>query len=246
MLQYARELGIDRIATGHYARISYDPELGRYQLRRAVDRNKDQSYFLYDLTQELLAASLFPLGEQIKAETRRIATEFGLKTADKPESQDLCLVETHGSMQSFLDKYITPKKGDIVDHSGRVLGQHDGVHHYTIGQRKGLGIAAAQPLYVIGLDAGRNRVIVGDRTSASQLECTVQRLNWVTIAEPVAPIRAEVQVRYRSPAVPVTVVPLDNARVKLVFDEPQFSITAGQAAVWYDGDIVLGGGIIEN
>ena len=246
MVQYARELGIDRIATGHYARISYDPELGRYQLRRAVDRNKDQSYFLYDLTQELLAASLFPLGEQIKAETRRIATEFGLKTADKPESQDLCLVETHGSMQSFLDKYITPKKGDIVDHSGRVLGQHDGVHHYTIGQRKGLGIAAAQPLYVIGLDAGRNRVIVGDRTSATQLECTVQRLNWVAIAEPVAPLRAEVQVRYRSPPVPVTVVPLDNARVKLVFDEPQFSITAGQAAVWYDGEIVLGGGIIEN
>ena len=246
MVQYARELGIDRIATGHYARISYDSELGRYQLRRAVDRNKDQSYFLYDLTQELLAASLFPLGEQMKAETRRIATEFGLKTADKPESQDLCLVETHGSMQSFLDKYITPKKGDIVDARGRVLGQHNGVHHYTIGQRKGLGIAAAEPLYVIGLDAGRNRVIVGDRTSASQLECSVQRVNWVTITSPSAPIRAEVQVRYRSPAVPVTVVPLDNARVKLVFDEPQFSITAGQAAVWYDGDIVLGGGIIEN
>jgi tRNA-specific 2-thiouridylase len=247
MVQYAREqLGIDRIATGHYARISYDPKSGRYQLRRAVDRNKDQSYFLYDLTQDLLAASLFPLGEQIKAETRRIAAEFGLKTADKPESQDLCLVETHGSMQSFLDKYITPKKGDIVDQSGRILGQHDGVHHYTIGQRKGLGIAAAQPLYVIGLDAGRNQVIVGDRTSASQPECTVQRVNWVSIAEPVAPIRAEAQVRYRSPAVPVTVVPLDNSRVKLVFDEPQFSITAGQAAVWYDGDIVLGGGIIES
>ena len=245
MVQYARELGIDRIATGHYARISYDPQSGRYQLRRAVDRNKDQSYFLYDLTQDLLAASVFPLGEQVKAETRRIAAEFGLKTADKPESQDLCLVETHGSMQSFLDKYITPKKGEIVDQEGRVLGQHDGVHHYTIGQRKGLGIAAAQPLYVVGLDAGRNRVIVGDRTSASQQECTVQRVNWVTIAEPTAPIRAKVQVRYRTPAVPVTVIPLEN-RVKLVFDEPQFSITAGQAAVWYDGEMVLGGGIIEH
>lgn len=245
MVQYARDLGIDRIATGHYAQISYDPQSGRYQLRRAVDRNKDQSYFLYDLTQDLLAASVFPLGEQVKAETRRIAAEFGLNTADKPESQDLCLVETHGSMQSFLDKYITPKKGEIVDQEGRVLGQHDGVHHYTIGQRKGLGIAAAQPLYVIGLDAGRNRVIVGDRTSASQQECTVQRVNWVTIAEPTAPIRAEVQVRYRSPAVPVMVIPLEN-RVKLVFDEPQFGITAGQAAVWYDGEIVLGGGIIEH
>lgn len=246
MLHYAREqLGIDRIATGHYARLSYDPGTGRHQLRRAVDRNKDQSYFLYDLTQDLLAASLFPLGEKTKAETRRIAAEFGLKTADKPESQDLCLVETHGSMQSFLSKYITPKKGDIVDQEGQVLGQHDGVHHYTIGQRKGLGIAAAQPLYVIALDAGRNRVIVGDRTSASQQECTAGRVNWVSIAEPTAPVRAEVQVRYRSTAVPVTVLPLDNSRVKLVFDEPQFSITPGQAAVWYDGDIVLGGGIIE-
>ena len=245
MVQYARELGIDRIATGHYARISYAPS-GRYQLQRAVDRNKDQSYFLYDLTQDLLAASLFPLGEKTKAETRQIATEFGLKTADKPESQDLCLVETHGSMQSFLDKYITPKKGDIVDQEGRVIGQHEGVHHYTIGQRKGLGIAAAQPLYVIGLDAGRNRVIVGDRTNATQQECSVQRVNWVSIAEPSAPIRAEVQVRYRSLAVPVTVVPLENSRAKLVFDEPQFSITAGQAAVWYDGDIVLGGGVFES
>ncbi len=246
MVQYAREqLGIDQIATGHYARITYAPESGRYQLRRAVDRNKDQSYFLYDLTQDLLAVSLFPLGEQTKVETRRIATEFGLKTADKQESQDLCLVETHGSMQSFLEKYITGKKGDIVDQSGQVLGQHDGVHNYTIGQRKGLGIAAAQPLYVIGLDAGRNRVIVGDRTSGNQQECTVQRVNWVSIAEPTAPIRAEVQVRYRSPAVPATLIPLDNSRVKIVFDESQFGVTPGQAAVWYDADIVLGGGIIE-
>lgn len=246
MVQYARvELGIDKIATGHYARISYDPVQGRQQLRRALDRNKDQSYFLYDLTQELLAASMFPLGEYTKAETRQIAAQYGLKTADKPESQDLCLVESHGSMQSFLDKYITRTKGDIVDSQGQVLGQHDGVHHYTIGQRKGLGIAAAEPLYVIGLDAGRNRVIVGDRTSASQLECTVGRVNWVSIPEATAPIKAEVQIRYRSTAVSVTVIPLETSRVKLVFDEPQFSITAGQAAVWYDGDIVLGGGIIE-
>ena len=245
MVQYAREqLGIDKIATGHYARITYDA-LGRYQLRRAVDRNKDQSYFLYDLTQDLLAATMFPLGEKQKAETRSIAAEYSLKTADKPESQDLCLIESHGSMKSFLDKYITPKKGDIVDAAGKVLGQHDGVHHYTIGQRKGIGIAAAEPLYVIGLDAAMNRVIVGDRTSATQPECTVQRVNWVSITEPSAPIRAEVQVRYRSHPVPVTVIPLENSRVKLVFDEPQFSITPGQAAVWYDGDVVLGGGIIE-
>jgi len=246
MIHYAREqLGIDRIATGHYARINYDSKSERYQLCRAVDHNKDQSYFLYDLTQDLLAASLFPLGEKTKAETRIIAAQFGLKTADKPESQDLCLIESHGSMQAFLDKYIAPQQGDIVNQEGKVLGQHSGIHHYTIGQRKGLGIAAAEPLYVIGLDAARNQVIVGDRTSASQSECTIGRVNWVSISEPTTPIGAEVQVRYRSSAVPVTVIPLTQARVKLVFAQPQFSITAGQAAVWYDGDILLGGGIIE-
>lgn len=246
MLNYAREqLGIDKIATGHYARISYDPETGRYHLRRAVDSTKDQSYFLYDLTQDLLAGSVFPLGETLKTETRQIAAQFGLKTAEKPESMDLCLVESNGSMRAFLDKYIAPQKGDIVDPSGKVLGQHDGIHHYTIGQRRGIGIAAAEPLYVIGLDAVNNRVIVGDRTCATQTECTVGRVNWVSIAEPTAPIRAEVQIRYRSAPVPVTVIPLEDARVKLVFDEAQFSITPGQAAVWYDGDILLGGGIIE-
>ncbi|PSB35489.1 tRNA 2-thiouridine(34) synthase MnmA [Chlorogloea sp. CCALA 695] len=246
MVKYAREeLGIDKIATGHYAQITYDETSGRYQLRRAVDRHKDQSYFLYDLSQEMLASSVFPLGEYVKAETRQIAASYGLKTADKAESQDLCLVETHGSMQSFLDQYIAPKKGDIVDLEGKVLGQHDGVHHYTIGQRKGLGIAAPEALYVVGLDAVSNKVVVGDRTCADKTECTANRVNWVSIDEPIAPIRAEVQIRYRSSAVPVTVIPLEGDRVKLVFDEPQFSITPGQAAVWYDGDVVLGGGIIE-
>ncbi|WP_138497995.1 tRNA 2-thiouridine(34) synthase MnmA [Nostoc sp. PA-18-2419] len=246
MVQYAREhLGCDRIATGHYARINYDEATGRYQLLRAVDSNKDQSYFLYDLSQDLLKASIFPLGELEKTDTRRIAAEYGLKTADKPESQDLCLVESNGSMRAFLDKYLAPKTGDIVDTTGKVLGQHDGVHHYTIGQRKGLGIAAAQPLYVIELDAVNNRVVVGDRTLVTQPECSVAQVNWVSIAEPSSPIHAQVQIRYRSTPTPVTVIPLENSRVRLVFDEPQFSITPGQAAVWYDKEKVLGGGIIE-
>ncbi|NEQ70211.1 MAG: tRNA 2-thiouridine(34) synthase MnmA, partial [Symploca sp. SIO2D2] len=223
----------------------YDAASDRYQLRRAVDLTKDQSYFLYDLTQDLLAASRFPLGELKKTETRRLAAEYELKTADKPESQDLCLIESHGSMQAFLDKYITPTTGEIVDLDGKVVGQHQGIHHYTIGQRKGLGIAAAQPLYVIALDAVRNRVIVGDRTRATQSECIVGRMNWVSIPQPTHPIRTTVQVRYRSQAVGVNVIPLENNRVKLVFDEPQFSITPGQAAVFYNGDILLGGGIIE-
>jgi tRNA-uridine 2-sulfurtransferase len=247
MLQYARqELGVDRIATGHYAQISHNPTTGRYQLHRAVDASKDQSYFLYDLSQDLLAHSLFPLGAQPKTETRRMAAEFGLHTADKPESQDLCLIEAHGSMRSFLDKYLAPQKGDIVDPSGRVLGQHEGIHHYTIGQRRGIGIAAAQPLYVIGIDAAKNQVIVGDRTDAQNPDCTVRNVNWVSIAEPTAPIHAEVQIRYRSAAEPATLIPLPDSRVKIVFDEPQFSITPGQAAVWYSGDLLLGGGIIES
>ena len=246
MLQYSRaELGCDRIATGHYARIRHDQETGRYQLLRAIDRSKDQSYFLYDLEQDVLGHVIFPLGEYPKTETRRIAAEFGLQTADKPESQDLCLVEANGSMRAFLDQYITPHQGEIVDQVGKVLGHHEGVHHYTIGQRKGLGIAHSEPLYVIALDAVQNRVIVGDRTTILAAECTVQRLNWVSIAEPEAPIRAEVQIRYRSPAVPATLIPLESDRVRVVFDQPQASITPGQAAVWYDNEILLGGGIIE-
>jgi tRNA-uridine 2-sulfurtransferase len=251
MLHYAKEtLGMQTIATGHYARVQFDAQTNRHQLLRAIDRNKDQSYFLYDLSQEILGSVMFPLGEQTKTETRRVAAELNLQTADKPESQDLCLIEAHGSMGAFLDQYIRPKEGEIVDYQGQVLGHHQGIHHYTIGQRKGLGIAAAQPLYVIGLDPAMNRVIVGDRDHAAHLECTVQRVNWVSIACPTVPIRAQVQIRYRSLPVEVTVIPLPTdekcgERVKLVFDEPQFSVTPGQAAVWYNGDIVLGGGVIE-
>jgi tRNA-uridine 2-sulfurtransferase len=251
MLRYAQEtLNAAKIATGHYAQVRQDPQTGRTQLLRAVDRHKDQSYFLYDLSQEILAGVIFPLGEQTKTETRRVAAELGLQTAEKPESQDLCLVEVHGSMNAFLDKFITPRQGEIVDRLGQVLGHHEGVHHYTIGQRKGLGVAAAQPLYVVGLDPAMNRVVVGDRESAVQPECTVQRVNWVSITAPTTPIRAQVQIRYRTPPVDVTVIPLsaengEISRVKLVFDEPQFGVTPGQAAVWYDGEVVLGGGVIE-
>ncbi|RUT04434.1 tRNA-specific 2-thiouridylase MnmA [Dulcicalothrix desertica PCC 7102] len=246
MLHYAKEnLDCDKISTGHYARINFNPDTGRHELLRALDRNKDQTYFLYDLEQDILASVIFPLGELQKTDTRRIAAEHELETADKPESQDLCLVESNGSMRAFLDKYLAPKEGDIVDIDGKILGKHDGTHHYTIGQRKGLGIAAAEPLYVISIDAINNRVVVGDRTKATKPECTIHRVNWVSIAEPSTPIRAEVQVRYRSAPVPVTVIPLEGARAKIVFDEPQFSITPGQAAVWYNGEKVLGGGIIE-
>ncbi|MFB6275866.1 MAG: tRNA 2-thiouridine(34) synthase MnmA [Halothece sp.] len=246
MLTYAREkLGIDCVATGHYARIQYDPEHDRYQLLRARDRQKDQSYFLYDLPQDLLAHTIFPLGEQQKSETRQMAQQYGLKTADKPESQDLCLVEAHGSMRSFLDQHINQQEGEIVDQEGKVLGHHNGIHHYTIGQRRGLGIAAAEPLYVIKLDPAMNRVVVGNRDSGTRSECTVGAMNWLSIPEPENPIQANVQIRYRSRPARVSVVPLEEGRVKLMFDEPQFGVTPGQAAVLYDGEVVLGGGVIE-
>jgi tRNA-specific 2-thiouridylase len=246
MLNYARqELGIDLIATGHYARIRYDEVSQRYQLLRAIDQQKDQAYFLYDLTQEILAATLFPLGNQTKEETRRIATELGLKTAEKPDSQDLCLIEAHGSMRQFLDQYITQKEGDIVDLEGKILGKHQGIHHYTIGQRRGIGVAAADPLYVVKLDPVMNRVIVGNRDSAAQDQCTVSRINWVSIPPTAVPIHAEVQIRYQTQPVSVNVIPVGDNRVKLVFDQPQFGITPGQAAVIYDGEVVLAGGIID-
>jgi len=246
MIDYAqRELKIPLIATGHYARVIRDPQTGRYTLLRAVDRNKDQSYFLYDLTQAQLAHVVFPLGSMTKPLTRFHAERLGLSTAHKPESQDLCLVEAHGSMNQFLDQHLSPRQGEIVDTQGRVLGHHQGIHHYTVGQRKGLGIAAANPLYVLRLDPAMNRVIVGERDQALSKESTVQRVNWVSIPEPEQPISAQVQVRYRSEAVPVTVIPLPDRRVRLVFGDPQFAITPGQAAVWYDGERLLGGGILE-
>ncbi len=246
MLNYAREtLGIDCIATGHYARTRYDQTSDRYQLLRAVDRKKDQSYFLYDLSQGLLEACIFPLGKQTKEETRKIAAEFGLKTAEKPDSQDLCLIEAHGSMKEFLDKYINQKEGEIVDLDGKLLGKHQGIHHFTIGQRKGIGIAYSEPLYVVKIDPVMNRVVVGTRANAGRGECIVGRMNWVSITEPSSPFRTEVQVRYRTPPVSVEVIPLGDNRLKLVFDEPQFGITPGQAAVLYDDDLLLGGGIIQ-
>lgn len=246
MIDWAKaERGIDLIATGHYARVKYDEMTDRWQLLRAFDRNKDQTYFLYDLAQDDLAHVIFPLGETQKTETRQLAAQLDLQTADKPESMDLCLVEANGSMQAFLDKYIPMNDGDIVNGTGMVMGKHTGIHHYTIGQRKGLGIAHSEPLYVVGLNAVLNQVIVGPKEEAYQSDCIVSRLNWVSIAQPMNPIQAEVQIRYRSQPSAATIVPLDDDRVKVIFDEPQLSITPGQAAVWYDGELLLGGGIID-
>jgi len=244
MLDYCRKvLGVQKLATGHYARVQFDPVRGRYQLLRAIDRTKDQSYFLYELSQDQLAGAVFPLGEMTKVETRQIAQDLGLAVATKPESMDLCLVEAAGSMRQFLDEHIDPIPGDIVDLTGRVLGRHDGAHHYTIGQRKGLGVAAAQPLYVLAIDTAANRVVVGQRPEGYHTRCEVRQVNWVSMAAPEGPMACQAQIRYRSEPAAVTLIP-QGTGVALEFAEPQFGITPGQAAVWYDGDRILGGGII--
>ena len=251
----AEERGLPRIATGHYARIRHGGEQGRHQLLRGLDSRKDQSYFLYDLPQEVLGRIVFPLGELTKADTRGEAARHGLRTAEKPESQDLCLADHHGSMRAFLDAYLPPRQGEIVLSDGTVVGEHDGIEHFTIGQRKGLGVAWREPLHVIKLDPAMNQVVVAPRAEAGQRSCVVGAINWVSIAPLQQPLELEVQVRYRSEPVaaqltPIPHTPEDEARqrpnrCRLQFLDDQFSITPGQAAVFYSGESVLGGGLIQ-
>jgi len=258
MLQWAeRERGIERIATGHYARVRHGEQSdnGRHQLLRGLDAHKDQSYFLYDLPQPVLGRLVFPLGELTKPDTRLEAARHGLRTAQKPESQDLCLADHHGSMKAFLDAYLPPRDGEIVLADGTVVGSHDGIEHFTIGQRKGLGVAWSEPLHVVRLDGAMNRVVVAPRSEAACSEAVVGAVNWVSIEPPAQPIDVEVQVRYRSAAVAAQLSPLAPAdvdaaagrphRCRLVFADEQFSITPGQAAVFYAGEVVLGGGLIQ-
>jgi len=258
MLRWAsEERGIDRIATGHYARVRHgdQSENGRHQLLRGLDQHKDQSYFLYDLPQEVLGRLVFPLGELTKPDTRLEADRHGLRTAQKPESQDLCLADHHGSMKAFLDAYLPPRPGQIVLSDGQVVGEHDGIEHFTIGQRKGLGVAWSEPLHVVRLDGAMNQVVVAPRRDAARAEAVVGAVNWVSIAPPEESMDVEVQVRYRSGPQQARLIPLpeteaDRAadrphRCHLEFAEEQFSITPGQAAVFYAGEMVLGGGLIQ-
>ena len=258
MLQWAQqERGIARIATGHYARVRHGEHSsnGRHQLLRGLDTRKDQSYFLYDLPQEVLGRLVFPLGELTKPDTRAEAGRHGLRTAQKPESQDLCLADHHGSMKAFLDAYLPPRAGEIVLSDGTVVGSHNGIEHFTIGQRKGLGVAWREPLHVVRLDGAMNRVVVAPRSEAACSEAVVGAVNWVSMAPPQEPLEVAVQVRYRSGPEKALLTPMpattaDAAagrphRCRLQFAEEQFSITPGQAAVFYDGELVLGGGLIQ-
>ncbi len=261
MLNYAiNKKSFTYIATGHYARIkkSSNTEIldceglifKDFLLLRGADKNKDQSYFLYCLTQEVLSRLEFPLGEMTKEDTRKEALRLGLRTAQKPESQDLCLVEHYGSMQRFIDKHIGPKEGKIIHVNGEVLGTHHGIQHFTIGQRKGLGIAWAEPLYVKSLDREKNLVYVAGKSDLFKKEAIISKVNWVSIKEPSREIEVEAQIRYRSHPVKGTLIPLKNSEnptksFKLIFEESQSSVTPGQAAVFYKGEILLGGGLIN-
>jgi len=249
------------IATGHYARVKNINEISlkessrisykEFLLLRGVDSNKDQSYFLYSLSQEVLSRLILPLGEFQKNETRSKAERLKLRTAKKAESQDLCLVEHYGSMHNFVDHHITKKEGEIKHINGKVLGKHQGIQHYTVGQRKGLGIAWSEPLYVKELDASNNIVYVASVEGLMESEAFIESLNWVSIEKPTNPIEVETQIRYRSKPVLGRLTPCltENNEIinyKLVLNEQQSSITPGQAAVFYQGDILLGGGIISS
>ncbi|MCC6857588.1 MAG: tRNA 2-thiouridine(34) synthase MnmA [Bryobacterales bacterium] len=251
-LSTAGAIGAERIATGHYARIERDETAGRYLLRRPVDKAKDQTYFLFGLTQEQLARTDFPLGGMRKTEVRALARDLGLAVAEKEDSQEICFVP-NGDYAAFIDAYFREKGipagdtgGEIVDAEGRPLGRHSGVHHYTVGQRRGLGIAAGEPLYVIATDPASRRVVVGRNAELLRARLTAASVNWIAFPELTGPLRAEVKIRNKHLAAPATLYPASDAsRVEVRFDEPQRAVTPGQAAVFYQDDLVLGGGWIE-
>jgi tRNA-uridine 2-sulfurtransferase len=263
LLVTARQIGADRIATGHYARVRHNRETGRYELLRAVDENKDQSYFLFGLTQQQIARTDFPLGELTKQEVREIARRLALPVAEKPESQEICFVPT-GNYVRFIESYLREQgsaareggsnaralgelgePGEIVSTSGDVIGRHSGLHHYTVGQRRGLGLAAGHPVYVVALDRENNRLIVGEDVELRRATCEVRNINWIPYEVPENPIRAAVRIRNRHIPAAAEITPLDATTARVSFFEPQRAITPGQAAVFYDGEQVLGGGWIS-
>lgn len=251
-LEMADGIGAEKIATGHYARLSYDKAARRFAMRKSLDAAKDQTYFLWGLTQAQLARTLFPLGGMVKTDVRELARNLNLPVAQKNDSQEICFVP-NGDYAAFIDAYfresgVEPQQteGDIVATDGRVLGRHQGTHHFTVGQRRGLRVAAADPLYVIQTDPKTQQVIVGSNDDLLRSELVARDVNWLSIAPPVEPRRAEVKIRNKHVAAPVTLLPTsEDNRIAVEFDQPQRAVTPGQAAVFYDGDLVLGGGWIE-
>jgi tRNA-uridine 2-sulfurtransferase len=251
LLRMARQIGAERLATGHYARIRFNEATRRHELWRARDESKDQSYFLWGLSQQQLAGSEFPLGEFTKEEVRELARRANLPVAEKPESMELCFVPS-GNYVQFIQAYsrergisLNEGEGEIVNEEGAVIGRHNGVHNFTIGQRKGLGFAAGKPLYVLSIDSEKNRVVVGDDSSLRTTVFEAEEVNWVSCAKPDAPIRANVKIRHKHEPAPAQVEALGDTRSRITFDTPQRAVTPGQAAVFYSATAVLGGGWIR-
>ncbi|MGH9603223.1 MAG: tRNA 2-thiouridine(34) synthase MnmA, partial [Terriglobales bacterium] len=250
LLVTARQIGADLLATGHYARVEQDATTGRWLLRRAVDEARDQSYFLFGLTQEQLSRTLLPLGGMRKPEVRELARRHGLALADKPDSQEICFVPG-GDYKKFLDAYLAEQgepapatAGELVTTSGEVVGRHAGVQNFTVGQRKGLGMATGSPLYVISIQGDQRRVVVGSDDELRSSTLRARSLNWIAVDDLDAARRVQVKIRHRHEPAPATLEKAGTDEVLVTFDQPQRAITPGQAAVFYDGDLVVGGGWI--
>jgi tRNA-specific 2-thiouridylase len=248
LLDRASAFGAEAVATGHYARVERSTD-GAYQLKRGMDPAKDQSYFLFALTQEQLARAIFPIGDRPKDAVREYAHQRRLPVASKPDSQEICFIPDH-DYAAFVTRQApeAARGGEIVDESGRVLARHGGIHAFTVGQRKGLGLSSSPtvaPMYVLALRATEREVVVGPKASLERTELTASGVNWME-GRPAAPRRVSVQIRHRHPAAPATLRAIDETRAEVIFDRPQLAITPGQAAVFYDGDVVIGGGWIDN
>ena len=250
LLLTARSVGADRIATGHYARNGFDPIRNRWILSRPADTTKDQTYFLFGLTQDQLAHTLFPLGEMQKPAVREMASDAGLSVATKPDSQEICFIPG-GDYTTFIRAYLDEQdrpmpdsSGDLVTATGEVLGRHSGIHTVTVGQRKGLGISSPNPLYVLNIDPASNRVEVGSEVDLLSARLFVNRLNWISIPELTEPIRVTAKIRHRHQPAPATLTRISGDTVQATFDEPQRAVTPGQSAVFYQNDEVVGGGWI--
>jgi tRNA-specific 2-thiouridylase len=250
LLKTARSIGAERIATGHYAVNEFDSVRGRWILKRPADRDKDQTYFLFGLTQEQLARTLFPLGHMTKPEVREAARRHGLALAAKPDSQEICFVPG-GDYKQFITAYLEEQgeassetAGELVAANGDVIGRHAGIHNFTVGQRKGLGVASASPLYVLNIDPASHRVMVGADAELATHTLRARQLNWVSIAELTGPMRVKAKIRHRHEPAWATLEPAGADEVLATFDQPQRAVTPGQAAVFYDGDEVVGGGWI--